>query len=225
MYVWYNARKITLRLLTFVSLKEYLPLLEKLIEDKTIPKYATHVVYLTKINSHKQIERRIMDSIFSNPVKRADVYWFINFHRADEPYTMQYDVEEISKNKVIRIDFHLGFRIQPRIGIMLKKVVEDMINNKEINIRIHSAVLQSQGLKDFKFIILERFLSYDNEFTGKESFILNNYFNILKLARSDNEAYGIDLDQAVFEKVPLVVSPLSNIKLKRGSYKIDGKED
>ncbi|HEY1871099.1 MAG TPA: KUP/HAK/KT family potassium transporter, partial [Chitinophagaceae bacterium] len=148
MYVWYNARKITLKLLTFVPLKEYLPLLENLIEDKTIAKYATHIVYLTKIDSHKQIERRIMDSIFSNPVKRADVYWFINFHRADEPYTMQYDVEEISKNKVIRIDFHLGFRIQPRIGIMLKKVVEDMINNKEINISIHSSILQAQGLKD-----------------------------------------------------------------------------
>ncbi len=100
-----------------------------------------------------------------------------------------------------------------------------MINNKEIDIRIQTSVLQAQGLKDFKFIILERFLSYDNEFSTKESFILNNYFSILKLARSDCEAYGIDRDQAVFEKVPLVVTPVSNIKLKRDSYIIDRKED
>ena len=86
------------------------------------------------MQSHKQIEKRIVESIFSNPVKRADVYWFINFHRSDDPYIMEYEVEEIVDDKVIRVDFHLGFRIQPRIGIMLKKVVDEMINNKEINI-------------------------------------------------------------------------------------------
>jgi KUP system potassium uptake protein len=224
MYVWYNARKITLRMLTFVSLKDNLPLLEKLSNDNSIPKYSTHLVYLTKMPGHKQIEKRILESIFSNPVKRADVYWFINFERADDPYTMEYGVEEIVHDKVIRVDFHLGFRIQPRIGLMLKKVVEDMVNNKEIDIptRFHS--IHRDGLKDFKFVILERFLSYDNEFSGREGFILNGYFALLKLARSDSEAYGIDLDQAVFEKVPLVVAPVSNIKLKRAFYKTDGHE-
>jgi KUP system potassium uptake protein len=225
MYVWYNARKITLRFLTYVSLKDVLPLLENLIDDNSIPQYATHVVYLTKIQSHKQIEKRIIDSIFSSPVKKADVYWFINFHRADEPYTMEYDVEEILKDKVIRVDFHLGFRIQPRIGIMLKKVAEEMINNKEIDICSHFSSIHSHGLKDFKFIILERFLSYDNEFSARDGFILNTYFSILKLARSDSEAYGIDIDQAVFEKVPLVVAPISNIKLKRGSFIGESKEN
>ena len=221
MYVWYNARKITLRFLSFVNLKDYLPALENLIDDNSIPQYATHVVYLTKTQSHKQVEKRIIDSIFSSPVKKADVYWFINFHRADDPYTMEYDVEEILKDKVIRVDFHLGFRIQPRIGIMLKKVAEEMIRNKEIDISSHFSSIHAHGLKDFKFIILERFLSYDNEFTARDGFILNTYFSILKFARSDSEAYGIDIDQAVFEKVPLVVAPISNIKLRRGSFITD----
>ncbi|HEY1870726.1 MAG TPA: KUP/HAK/KT family potassium transporter, partial [Chitinophagaceae bacterium] len=223
MYVWYNARKITLRMLTFVSLKDQLPFFEKLSNDTSIPKYSTHLVYLTKLPGHKQIEKRIIDSIFGNPAKRADVYWLINFERADDPYKMEYGVEEILHDKVIRVDLILGFRIQPRIGIMLKKVVEDMVNNKEIDIpgRFHS--IYRDGLKDFKFVILERFLSYDNEFSGKEGFILNGYFALLKLARSDSEAYGIDLDQVVFEKVPLVVAPVSNIKLKRAFYKVEEK--
>jgi KUP system potassium uptake protein len=225
MYIWYNARKMTLRMLTFVNLKDYLPAMETLIADDSVPRYATHVVYLTKMESHRQIEKRIIDSIFSNPVKRADVYWFINFHRADNPYTMEYDVEEIVKEKVIRVDFHLGFRIQPRIGIMLKKVAEEMINNHEISLVPHFSFIQKHGLKDFKFIILERFLSYDNVFSSRENFILNSYFTMLKLARSDSEAYGIDIDQAVFEKVPLVVTPISIIQLKRASYKIDRRED
>jgi KUP system potassium uptake protein len=225
MYVWYNARKLTLRMLTYDNLKDYLPALENLSSDKTIPKYATHVVYLTKMQSHKLIEKRIIESIFSNPAKRADVYWFINFHRADDPYIMEYEVEEIVDDKVIRVDFHLGFRIQPRIGIMLKKVVEEMMKNKEINISTPFATIHKEGLKDFKFIILERFLSYDNEFSARDGFILNTYFAILKTARSDSEAYGIDINQAVFEKVPLVVAPVSNINLKRTSYKVAGRGD
>lgn len=219
MYVWYNARKITLRLLSFVNLKEYLPRLTQLISDQSIPKYSTHVVYLTKIQNHKQIEKRIMDSIFSNPLKRADVYWFINFERSDDPYTLKYGVEQLVQNQVIRVDFQIGFKIQPRIGIMLKKVVGEMIDRNELSILDNAVNIHKEGLKDFKFIILERFLSYDNEFSARESFILNSYFNILRLARSDSEAYGIDLDQAVFEKVPLVVAPVINIPLERAFYK------
>jgi KUP system potassium uptake protein len=147
MYVWYNARKITLRMLTFVSLKDYLPLLENLSNDTSIPKYATHLVYLTKLPGHKQIEKRIMDSIFSNPLKRADVYWLINFERADEPFSMEYSVEKLLDDKVIRVDFRIGFRIQPRIGIMLKKVVEEMVNNNELNISNRFSSVHKDSLK------------------------------------------------------------------------------
>ena len=224
MYVWFNARKITLRMLKYANLKDYLSMLEQLSNDNSIAKYATNVVYLTKMQGHWLIEKRIFDSIFSNPPKRADVYWLINFERADDPYTMEYGVEEIADDKLIRVNFRLGFRIQPRIGIMLKMVIEEMVSNKEINIRSRFPTIHKEGFTDFKFIILERFLSFDNEFSGKEKFILNSYFTMLKWARSDSEAYGIDLNQAVFEKVPLVVAPVTNIKLKRAFYKVDSKD-
>src|SRR4051794_25022847 len=109
MYVWYNARKITLRLLTYVNLKDYLPKLDSLINDTGVPKYSTHVVYLTKMQSHKLIEKRIMDSVFSNPIKRADVYWLINFERSDDPYTLKYGIEQLLENRLIRVDFQIGF--------------------------------------------------------------------------------------------------------------------
>ena len=224
MYVWYNARKITLRLLTYVNLKDCLSRLDHLISDSSVPKYATHVVYLTKMQSHKLIEKRIVDSIFSNPIKRADVYWLVNFERSDDPYTLKYGVEQLVEDKVIRVDFQIGFKIQPRIGIMLKQVVKEMISNSELNMPNSSVDIHKDGLKDFKFIILERFLSYDNEFSPREKFVLSSYFNILKLARSDSEAYGIDLDQAVFEKVPLVVAPVSSIHLERAFYKAAPKK-
>ncbi|HLZ88236.1 MAG TPA: KUP/HAK/KT family potassium transporter [Puia sp.] len=206
MYIWFNARKITLRLLKFCDLTPRLPDLEKLSNDTTVQKYSKHLVYLTRA-SHHEIETRILDSIFGDPPKRADIYWLVNFERVDDPYTVQYDVEMLVPAKVIRVNFHLGFRIQPRIGIMLRKVAEEMAADGEIPM--------AGRPKDFKFVILERFLSYDNEFSTRDGFILNSYFSLLRLARSDSRAYGIDIDQAIIEKVPLVVTPISKIALKR----------
>jgi KUP system potassium uptake protein len=206
MYVWYNARKITLRLLKFTDIGPILPKLEQLTQEKTVPKYSKHLVYLTRASQH-QIEQRIVDSLFDNTPKRADFYWFINIEREDDPYSMEYDVEMLVPGCVARVNFRLGFRIQPRVGILMRKVAEDMCGTGEIHTPGKS--------KDFKFVIMERFLSYDNEFSAREGFILNAYFSILKLARSDSRAYGVDTDQAVIEKVPLVVQPISNIPLKR----------
>jgi KUP system potassium uptake protein len=206
MYVWYNARRVTMRLLTFSDIRPYLPQLVKLSQDMSLPKYSIHLVYLTRASPH-EIEKRIVDSIFDNPPKRADIYWLVNIERTDDPYTSEYDVDILELEKVIRVNFRLGFRMQPRIGVMLRKVAEEMASCGEVP--------KVGRPKDFKFVILERFLSYDNEFSAKEGFILNSYFSILRLARSDSRAYGIDSDQAVVEKVPLVLTPLSKIQLRR----------
>jgi KUP system potassium uptake protein len=206
MYVWYNARKITLRLLTFREIDPLLPLMDQLSRDTSIPKYSIHLVYLTRASRH-QLENPIVDSIFDNPPKRADFYWFVNIERQDDPYTQEYDVDMLVPQKVIRVNFRLGFRIQPLVGVMLRKVAEELAAGGEIPM--------VGKPNDFKFVILERFLSYDNEFTVRTGFVLNMYFSILKLARSDSRAYGIDSDQAVIEKVPLVVAPVQSITLKR----------
>jgi len=221
MYVCYHARKITNRYLTFVPLRDYLPLLDALSNDKTVPKYASHLIYLSKANNPRHIEKRIINSIFGNNSKRADLYWFIHIDRADEPYTMEYGVEEVMEGKVIRIDFRLGFRVQPRIGVMLRKVVEEMIEHQELNISGRYPSMNIEDLHNFRFVIMERFLSYDNEFTVRDGFILNSYFTLNRMAQSDRAAYGLDSNQTVVEKIPLVVTPITNIVLKRSFYKID----
>src|SRR5579862_6201918 len=122
MYIWYNARRITQRFLTFVNLADYIPMLEALSRDPSVPKYSSHLVYFTRSAYSKLIEKRILDSIFDNIEKKADLYWFVHIERTDDPYTMEYGVEEIRDDKIIRVDFRLGFRVQPKIGLMLKKV-------------------------------------------------------------------------------------------------------
>jgi KUP system potassium uptake protein len=221
MYIWYNARKINNRFLTFINLMEYIPLLENLSKDERVPKFSSHLIYLTKANRPTHIEQKIIYSIFSHNPKRADVYWFVHIERTDEPYTMEYGVEELKNDKVIRVEFRLGFRVQPRLGLMFRRVVDEMTCNKELDITSRYPSLKKHNIADdFKFVILEKFLSHDNEFSVRDGFILNSYFGIKKLALSDDKAFGLDSSETVVEKLPLVVVPASNISLHRAYYKI-----
>ena len=216
MYVWFKARKINNRFLHFIDLKDQIPQLSALSADQEVSKYATHLIYLTKANNSKQIEQKIMYSIFSRKPKRADVYWFLHIERTDDPYTMEYSVEEIEHDKVIRVEFRLGFRIQPRVNVLFRKVVEDMVSRNEVDILSRYESLKKFNMAaDFQFVIIEKFLSYNNEFSISEGFILNSYFAIKKLAQSEAKAFGLDTSETRVEKIPLIVKPVSNIVLKR----------
>lgn len=216
MYTWFKARKITNRFLHFVDLKDQVPLLNALSADQTVSKFATHLVYLTKANNSKQIEEKIIYSILSRKPKRADVYWFLHIERMDDPYTMEYSVEEIEPGRIIRVEFRLGFRIQPRINVLFRKVVEDMVSRNEVDILSrYESLRRFNQTADFQFVIIEKFLSYNNEFSVKESFILNSYFAIRKVAQTEAKAFGLDTSETRVEKIPLVVKPVTNIVLKR----------
>jgi len=221
MYVWYRARKITNRFLKFVNMKEYIPLLDDLSKDTSITKFATHAIYLTKANNTFQIEERIIYSIFSHKPKRADIYWFVHVERTDEPYTMEYTVEELKKDKVIRVEFRLGFRVQPRINLMMRKVLKEMVANNEMDIRSPYPSLSKHNLAaDFIFVILETFLSTDNEFEVGEGFILNSYFFLKHMSLSDDKSFGLDTSETRSEKIPMVVAPFTKMDLKRTYFKI-----
>lgn len=216
MYIWYRARKINNRLLAFIDLEDKIPMFKALSAEGSIPKFATHLIYLTKANNSKQIEQKVLYSIFSRMPKRADVYWFIHIERADDPYTMEYSIEELSDDKIIRVEFRLGFRVQPRINVLFRRVVQDMVANKELDITSPYPSLSQYNLAaDFRFVLLEKFLSYENEFSLKEGFILRSYFAIKHYALSDAKAYGLDTSETRIEKIPLVVHPFSNFDLKR----------
>jgi KUP system potassium uptake protein len=134
----------------------------------------------------------------------------------DDPYTMEYSVEEIEADKVIRVEFRLGFRIQPRINVLFRKVVEDMVRLNEIDILSrYESLRKFNQTADFQFVIIEKFLSNNNEFSIKENFILNSYFAIKSVAQTEAKAFGLDTSETRIEKIPLVIKPAVNVHLKR----------
>lgn len=216
MIIWFRARKITNRYLQFVRVSDYLPRLAELSQNKDFPKYATHLVYLTKADSDSEIERRIMHSILHRKAKRAEVYWFIHIDRADDPYRMEYTTNELVKGKVIRIDFKLGFRVQPRINLLFKMVIQEMFRKEEICVvNKYESLDQKTFHADITFVIIETFLSVESELSVKEGFIMDSYFAIKNFAQSDQKAFGLDNASTVMESVPLVINPKVNLPLRR----------
>ena len=216
MYIWFRARKVKNRYVEFVRLEQYLATIQELSNDLTIPKYATHLVYLTSANNPKEIEHKIVYSILNRKPKRADIYWFVHVDTQDDPYTNEYTVETIIPNEVIRIELRLGFRIEPRINLMFRKVVEDMVANKEVNITSRYESLQkSNVVGDFQFIVLEKFLSQDNELPFFERIIMKLYFWVKEISLSEERGFGLEQNNVTVEKFPLIVAPLSKLKLTR----------
>jgi KUP system potassium uptake protein len=216
MFVWYKARKIKNRYIEFTRLEDYLPLLQELSNDHTVDKYATHLVYLTSADNPREIEHKVMYSILNRKPKRADIYWFVHVDTRDDPYTCEYEVQTIIPNEVIRVEFRLGFRMQPRIHLMFRKVVEDMVANKEVNVVSRYESLQRNNIAgDFEFIVIEKFLSLDNELPFWEKVVMTLYFWIKEVSLSEERGFGLEQSNVHTEKYPLIVQPVTNIRLNR----------
>jgi KUP system potassium uptake protein len=216
MYVWHRARKIKNRYVEFVRLEHYIPQIQELSNDRSVPKHATHLVYMTSANNPKEIEHKIIYSILNKKPKRADIYWFVHVDTVDDPYTSEYVVEHIIPNDIIRVEFRLGFRMEPKINLMFRKVVEELVQNKEVNITSRYESLERNNVVgDFQFIVMEKYLSQDNELPFFERVVMELYFWLKELSLSEERGFGLDPSNVTIEKFPLIVAPVQVVKLKR----------
>ena len=216
MWVWFKGRKIKNRLTEFVKLRDYIPILQQLSNDTSVPKYATHLVYLTSADNTMELENKVVYSILQKQPKRADIYWFVHIHVDDQPYTMQYKVDHIASQDVIKIDFRLGFRVEQKINFYFRKVVEELMKNHEVDVTSRYASLSKLNITgDFRFVVLKRHLSYENELSVYESLIMDAYSVLDNLSLSEEKAFGLDTSSVTIEKVPMIVAPVKEFKLKR----------
>jgi KUP system potassium uptake protein len=216
MWAWYSARKIKNRFVKFVEIDSYYPILTELSEDETVPKYASQLVYLTSSNFNSEIESKIMYSILQKQPKRADVYWIVHVDVTDEPFTRDYKVEALIPNKLMRIDFKLGFRVEQQINVLFRKVVEDLVKNGEVDITSKYASLNKYKIiGDFRFVVLEKVLSKSNVLSFWDKFIMDYYFILKKFSLSEERGFGLDISFVTIERVPLMISYQDTSELTR----------
>ncbi|MBA4166489.1 MAG: KUP/HAK/KT family potassium transporter [Chitinophagaceae bacterium] len=216
MYNWFKARKIKNRYLEFVRLEEYISKIRELSTDRSIAKFATHLVYLTSADNSKEIEHKIIYSILNRKPKRADIYWFVHVHTVDDPYTAEYLVDHIIPNDIIRVDFKLGFRVQPRLNVLFRIVVQELVANREVNVTSrYESLGKNKVVGDFEFVVLEKYLSGDNQLPLWERIMMNLHFFLKELSLSEARGFGLDASSVTVEKFPLIVSTVTLPPLKR----------
>ncbi len=216
MTIWYFAKKISKNYTKFVKIDSYKKVLTELSADFSIPKYATHLVYMTNASRTDEIEEKVMYSILQKRPKRADLYWFVHVNILSEPYKTEYKVTEIIKDDLFRIDFNLGFREPTKINLMFKEVLKDMVQNGEVDVTSRYESLNKNNiLGDFKFVLSEKFLSNDSDLLWHEKLVMNAYFLIKKFSLSEEKAFGLDSSSVKIEKFPMVLHPPEKIHLNR----------
>ncbi|MFA5329460.1 MAG: KUP/HAK/KT family potassium transporter [Prolixibacteraceae bacterium] len=213
---WYFGRKIKNRHISFSNVNKYHHLFEDLSKDKTIPQIATNLVYIIKANNPHQIESKIMYSIFNKQPKRAKTYWLLHVDTVDQPDTFSYEVNQIIPGILIRIDFHLGFKIEPRINLYFKEVLKDMVANNEIQLSSSFESIKKHHFpSDFLFVNLDRIMTQDYELSPWESLImiLHSFTRIISI--TDVKALGLDPSCVIEEKVPISIERPLNRKIQR----------
>jgi KUP system potassium uptake protein len=217
MYTWHRGRKIKNQFTRFVKIEDYYGAITDLSKDETIQKFASNLVYITHADNPAEIETKILYSICNKKPKRADTYWLLHVHITDEPHTMEeYSVDSLIPDVLFRVEFRLGFKVQPRVNLFFKHVLEEMLQNKEVDLLSGYPSLRKHNIPaDFYYIIIRRIQNYDFDFPAFEQFIMDSYTFLTKMSTSDIRAYGLDTSNVFEEKVPFVVETGKRGVLKR----------
>lgn len=212
MFGWYFGRKIKNRRITFVNLDKYIESFKDLSKDTTIPKIATNLVYIIKANNSAQVESKVVYSIFNKQPKRADHYWLLHVDMVDEPDRCEYRVKQIIPGILIRVDFHIGFKVDPQINLHFREVVEDMVKSGEIKLESGFDSLRKHGLPaDFRFVILERIMLPDFKLSNFENFILTIRGFVRRISVTDEKALQLDSANTMIEQIPIIIDqPVTN---------------
>ena len=219
MYVWFNGRKIKNSFIEFLKIDQYVDVIKALSLDAGVQKYATNLVFLTKANKVTDVESKIIYSILNKHPKRADVYWLLHVDILDEPHVLEYKVTHIIPGIFIKVDFKIGFKVQPRVNLFFRQVLEEMSHKQEIDLVSRYDSLRRYNVSaDFRFVVIDRIQNYDFDFPPREQFIMDLYAIFKKFGISEVRALGLDTSNVSVETVPLYIDKEVPILLTRNDF-------
>ena len=213
---WYFGRKLKNRYVTFTSLGRFYELFRDLSKDESVPITATNLVYVTRANRLDQVESKVIYSIFQKQPKRAEIYWLIHVDGVDEPNKFEYEVTQLIPGLLIRVDFRIGFKVEPRINLYFHEVLEDLTESGEIKLESCFESLRKHSLPaDFKYILIDRVMPLDYKLSTIESItlILHSFSRLLCI--SDIKALQLDSSSTIEEQVPITIDQPLGLRIKR----------
>jgi KUP system potassium uptake protein len=215
-YVFYRAKSLRERHLSTQDVAPYIPMLKDLMNDDTVPKEATNLVYMAMNNDPKKIDSNIVYSIFRKRPKRADIYWFVHVDICDEPFVKQYKVETLLPGKVFFVRLRFGFKVEHKVNRMFQKIVADMQANGEVDELSHYPSLRRHQLPaDFKFILINSRVSIDDDISAIDQFTIRAYRMLKKISLPTHEDFGLEITNVEIETVPIRVGKQVQIDMVR----------
>lgn len=206
MYVWIRVIKIRNHYISSKPLDDYYQIISDIKADMSIPKYASNLVYINHASKEGTVDDKLVYSIINKQPKRADHYWLINMDFVDTPDTLEYDCKVLIPNTLYNITMHIGFRIEPRVSLYLRQVVEDLVANKKVDLTSNYPSLRKNGISgDFRFIIIHRVYYPENSVNRQQNLLMNFYALISKIGIDEPKALGLDTSMVMVERVPLII--------------------
>ena len=202
-YVWYNGRRIKNRSVTYTAIDKFIKQIEKISNDTTIPKYATHLVYVTRAKYEEEMETKIIQSLINRNPKRADTYWFVYLRRSDEPFDFNYKVKTFVPDKIFRLDIEAGFKMGIHVDTYVHQICKELAKEGKVDLISRYPSLRENNIEgDFRFVVVERIIR-NVDLPTMQKAILNLYYGIKKFTTSDTEILDLDPSTVTVEYVPL----------------------
>ena len=207
MYVWVRAIKIRHQYISTKPLNEYYQIISDIKADESIPKYASNLVYVNHADKEGAVDDKLLYSIINKQPKRADHYWLINLEFADTPDTLEYSCETLVPDTLYSVTMRIGFRIEPRVSLYLRQVVEDLVASRKVDLRSTYPSLRKNGVPgDFRFIIIHRVYYPESSDNRQQNLLMTIYALIGKIGIDEPKALGLDTSMVVVERVPLIIN-------------------
>lgn len=220
MLIWYKSCLLRSSYIEYYPLKNKIPLLKDVIQDKEIPLFASNIVYLSRSSDRDMIESKLLYSIVNKHPKRADHYWLLHIEYSDAPDTLEYEVSEMLPQKIFAVTFHIGYRVNPQINVFLRQLVEDLVEARRLDLTSSYPSLKANNIPgDFRFVILRRIFSNSSNCTASESFLLKTHDRLRWMSLPEIAAYGLDTSMVTLETVPLILSTTPRMRIRRRNSK------
>ena len=157
--------------------------------------------------SSKRLSDKLLYSIINKQPKRADHYWLINLEFVDTPDTLEYNCSTLIKGTLFSITMRIGFRIEPRVSLYLRQVVDDLVADGEVELTSSYPSLHKNGIPgDFRFIIIHRIYYPEDSRNRRQNLLMSLYALIRKIGIGEPSALGLDTSVVVVERVPLIIA-------------------
>lgn len=206
-FIWYNGEKVRESFKDFVPIASCEGIITDICRDSTIAKYASNLVFISHAEQPRIVESKIVYSIVNKSPKRADHYWFMRIEADNAPDTLDYKVDEILGGRIYCVSIRLGYRVQPKLTVYLRQIVEDLVAAGQLDLRSRYESLRRRGIPgEFRFVVISRRFSPSSVCTGKARFLMEAHGFISRHTMSDIDAFGLDVCNLTVENVPLILN-------------------